>query len=156
MSKTTFNSSVRSRGGRREDDGVTPAGMLMSVQCSAQPSASNLAVKVGTDPTDGEDLVLPKGAIIISFTMLDNATGTTPTFDIGTSDDPDGIFNELDADAADGTVIYPTGALVLNGANGLAADTAVTATNGSGGTPTSNMVGAMTYFIKDNGISGTL
>jgi|DEB0MinimDraft_3_1074331.scaffolds.fasta_scaffold00344_10 hypothetical protein len=156
MSKTTFNSSVRSRGGRREDDGVTPGGMLMSVQCSAQPSASNLAVKVGTDPTDGEDLVLPKGAIIISFTMLDNATGTTPTFDIGTSDDPDGIFNELDADATDGTVIYPNGDLVLNGTNGLAADTAVTATNGAGGTPTSNMVGAITYFIKDDGTSGTL
>jgi len=155
MARTTFESSVRSRGGRREDDGVTPGGMLMSVQCSAQPSVGGLAMKVGSDPTSGEDLVLPKGAIIVSFTMLDNATGTTPTFDIGTSGDPDGIFNELDADGADGTVTYPNGALVLNGANGLADDTAVTATNGAGGTPTSNMVGAFTYFIKDDGTSGT-
>lgn len=66
-------------------------------------AVSKLMAKGSFDPTSSSQIALftlPNGAIPLEVTSLGGATGgTNPTVDIGTSGDPDGFADELDADA---------------------------------------------------------
>ena len=117
MATTSFQGIVRSYGGQDKSSGVTPSNVILSAIISFNPvGASAVAVRVGTSATSGEIFKLPKGAVPTQFISLGGATGgTNPTVDIGTAADPDGFFNELDADlkgavkGADGALAIGTG-----------------------------------------------
>ena len=130
MATTSFQGIVRSYGGQDKSSGVTPSNVILSAIVSFNPvGASAVAVRVGTSATSGEIFKLPKGAIPTQFISLGGATGgTNPTVDIGTAADPDGFFNELDADLK-GAVKGADGALAIG--TGVPANVQVTANQGS-------------------------
>ena len=155
MARTTFNSVVRSRGGGREDDGVSTGGMLMSVLVSTDAGV-NRALKIGGDPESGEDVVLPKGAVVVSFQKL-SAADAGASILAGSPDDPNGIFSLMNLAAAVNALYYPNGALVSAASyytGGLSSDTAIITTNGAT-PPTVPVVGILTYFVFDDGTSET-
>ena len=85
----------------------------------------------------------------ISFLSLGGATGgTNPTVDIGTSADPDGFFNEVDADTK-GSLANAAGALVVGA--GISGPVQVTANQGSSAATGGTTVGVFTYTIADDG-----
>ena len=150
MANTSFTGVVRSYGGGSKGS-VTPGVVTQSVTISFDPTATGAtAVKIGTSSSTGQDFVLPAGAVPISLLSLGGTTGgTNPTVDIGSSADPDGFFNEVDADTK-GTLKGADGALVDG--DGIAADTTVTgnvgASAGTGGTFT----GIFTYVMFNDGV----
>ena len=158
MGRTTFESSVRSRGGRREDDGVSTGGMLMSVVVSTEAGSGTRALKIGGNPLVGENVVLPKGSVIISYQRLSPPDTTGTSILLGTADDPDAItlVNLNLSLGNNATVELPDGALVNNPtylANGLPDDTPIFATGGVT-PPTLRHTGILTYMVYDDGISG--
>ena len=151
MATNTFQGIVRSYGGADKGDGVTPGVVTLSETISFSPTATGATnVRIGTSSSAGELFTLPAGAVPISFLSLGGTTGgTNPTVDIGSSADPDGFFNEVDADTK-GVLKGADGALVDG--DGIAADTTVTgnvgASAGTGGTFT----GVFTYVIYNDGV----
>lgn len=162
MGRTTFESSVRSRGGRREDDGVSTGGMLMSVVVSARAGAGNFPLKIGSNPLVGEDVVLPKGSVIVNFQRLsapDTAVGSTILICRNESSAVADRITYVNCTALLGNTLvieFPDGAVVSNDdyrANGLAEDTQLFSNDGP--TPTNEItVGVLTYFVYDDGTSG--
>ena len=150
MANTTFQGVVRSYGGGAKGT-HTPAPMTQSVQISFDPTASGATnVRIGTSSSSGETLTLPAGAIPISIMVIGGATGgTNPTVDIGTSADPDGLFNEVDADTA-GTIAGANGALAVAG--GLAADATVTGNVGASAAGGGTFTGVLTYVMANNSV----
>ena len=151
MANTTFQGVVRSYGGGTKGT-HTPVPMTQSVQISFDPTATSATnVRIGTSATSGETLTLPAGAIPIQLAILGGATGgTNPTVDIGTSADPDGLFNELDADNSGNAIVGANGALVVAG--GLAADATVTGMKGSSAATGGTFTGILTYVMANNGV----
>ena len=150
MANTTFQGVVRTYGGGGK--GVsTPAPVTTTVQFACDPTAASATnVRIGTSSSSGETLVLPAGAIPISIMTIGGSTGgTNPTVDIGTSADPDGLFNEVDADTK-GTVKGADGALAVAG--GLAADATVTGKVGSSAATGGTFTGILTYAMANNGV----
>ena len=85
--------------------------------------------------------------------------GTNPTVDIGclahsdgaggtTAADPDGLFNELDADANNTTTVA-AGALVTTA--GLTANATVTGNVGASAATGGTYTGVLTYYCVDDG-----
>ena len=150
MANTTFQGVVRSYGGGLKGT-HTPGVMTQSVQISFDPTQSSATnVRIGTSATSVETLVLPAGAIPISIMTIGGATGgSNPTVDIGTSADPDGLFNEVDADGT-GTIKGADGALAVAG--GLAADATVTGNVGSSAASGGTFTGILTYAMANNGV----
>ena len=164
QSKTTFQGKVRSSGGSAK--GKATAGVtVLSVMFSFNPvtlanTNGTTNVKIGSSATSGEDLVLPKGAVPISITTKAVATGgTNPTVDIGclahsdgasgtTAADPDGLFNELDADANNTTTVA-SGALVTTA--GLTDNATVTGNVGGSAATGGTYTGILTYYCVDDG-----
>ena len=149
MATTTFQGIVRSNGGAGKGNS-TPSVVTLSEVIAFDPTASSAtAVKVGTSSSTGNDFVLPAGAVPISFMTIGGATGgTNPTVDIGTSADPDGFFNEADADTK-GSLKGADGALVVGG--GIAADVTVTGNVGASAATGGTIVGVFTYTVADSG-----
>ena len=149
MATTTFQGIVRSNGGAGKGNS-TPSVVTLSEVIAFDPTAASAtAVKVGTSSSSGNDFVLPAGAVPISFMTIGGATGgTNPTVDIGTSADPDGFFNEVDADTK-GTLKGADGALVVGG--GIAADVTVTGNVGASAATGGTIVGVFTYTVADSG-----
>lgn len=148
MATSTFQGVVRSYSGKPKGT-VIPGVMIQSVRFSCDPTATAATnVRVGTTATSGGTLVLPAGAIPLSVVTIGAASTASGTIDIGTSADPDGLFNEVAA-GTKGSIKGADGALVL--AAGLAANTTVTAsvgvTTATGGTFT----GVLTYAMPDDG-----
>ena len=151
MANTTFQGVVRSYGGGTKGT-HTPVPMTQSVQISFDPTATSATnVRIGTSATSGETLTLPAGAIPIQLAILGGATGgTNPTVDIGTSADPDGLFNEVDADNSGNAIVGANGALVVAG--GLAADATVPGMKGSSAATGGTFTGILTYVMANNGV----
>ena len=149
MATTTFQGIVRSNGGAGKGNS-TPSVVTLSEVIAFDPTAASAtAVKVGTSSSSGNDFVLPKGAVPISFMTIGGATGgTNPTVDIGTAADDDGFFNEVDADTQ-GTLKGADGALVVGG--GIAADVTVTGKVGASAATGGTIVGVFTYTVADSG-----
>jgi hypothetical protein len=149
MATTTFQGIVRSNGGAGKGNS-TPSVVTLSEVIAFDPTAASAtAVKVGTSSSTGNDFVLPAGAVPISFMTIGGATGgTNPTVDIGTSADPDGFFNEADADTK-GSLKGADGALVVGG--GIAADVTVTGNVGASAATGGTIVGVFTYTVADSG-----
>jgi len=149
MATTTFQGIVRSNGGAGKGNS-TPSVVTLSEVIAFDPTAvSATAVKVGTSSSSGNDFVLPAGAVPISFMTIGGATGgTNPTVDIGTSADPDGFFNEADADTK-GSLKGADGALVDG--DGIAADVTVTGKVGASAATGGTIVGVFTYTVADSG-----
>ena len=150
MANTTFQGVVRSYGGG-DKGSVTPGVVTQSVTISFDPTATGAtSVKIGTSSSTGEDFVLPSGAVPISLLSIGGAAGgTNPTVDIGSSADPDGFFNEVDADTK-GTLKGADGALVDG--DGISADTTVTGNVGASAATSGTFTGVFTYVIFNNGV----
>lgn len=150
MANTTFQGVVRSYGGG-DKGSVTPGVVTQSVTISFDPTATGAtAVKIGTSSSTGENFVLPAGAVPISLLSLGGAAGgTNPTVDIGSSADPDGFFNEVDADTK-GTLKGADGALVDG--DGVSAATTVTGNVGASAATSGTFTGVFTYVIFNNGV----
>ena len=149
MATTTFQGIVRSYGGGGKGT-VTPGVMVESVQFACDPTATGATnVRIGTSSSTGNTLTIPAGAIIMSDQTIQAGTGgTSPTIDVGTSADNDGIFNELPVDVA-GEITGANGALCVAG--GLAANATVQAKVGASAATGGTYVGLMTYAMADNG-----
>jgi len=150
MATTTFQGIVRSYGGGIKGT-HTPTPVTQSVQISFDPTASSATnVRIGTSATAGETLTLPAGAIPISFmTIGGSAGGTNPTIDIGSSGDPDGLFNEVDCDTK-GSLKGADGALAVAG--GLAASITVTGKVGASAATSGTFTGILTYAMANNSV----
>jgi hypothetical protein len=150
MANTTFQGVVRSYGGG-DKGSVTPGVVTQSVTISFDPTATGAtAVKIGTSSSTGESFVLPAGAVPISLLSLGGAAGgTNPTVDIGSSADPDGFFNEVDADTK-GTLKGADGALVDG--DGVASATTVTGNVGASAATSGTFTGVFTYVMFNNGV----
>ena len=153
MATTSFQGIVRSYGGQDKSSGVTPSNVILSAIVSFNPvGASAVAVRVGTSATSGEIFKLPKGAVPTQFISLGGATGgTNPTVDIGTAADPDGFFNELDADLK-GAVKGADGALAIG--TGVPANVVVTANQGASAATGGTVTGTFFYTMVDNARPG--
>ena len=153
MATTSFQGIIRSYGGQDKSSGVTPSNVNLSAVVSFNPvGATAVAVRVGTSATAGEVFTLPKGAVPSSFISLGGATGgTNPTVDIGTAADPDGFFNELDADLK-GAVKGADGALAIG--TGVPANVQVTANQGSSAATGGTVTGTFHYTMVDNARAG--
>ena len=153
MATTSFQGIIRSYGGQDKSSGVTPSNVNLSAVVSFNPvGATAVAVRVGTSATAGEIFTLPKGAVPNSFISLGGATGgTNPTVDIGTAADPDGFFNELDADLK-GAVKGADGALAIG--TGVPANVQVTANQGSSAATGGTVTGTFHYTMVDNARAG--
>ena len=153
MATTSFQGIVRSYGGQDKSSGVTPSNVSLSAVVSFNPvGATAVAVRVGTSATSGEIFKLPKGAVPTQFISLGGATGgTNPTVDIGTAADPDGFFNELDADLK-GAVKGADGALAIG--TGVPANVQVTANQGSSAATGGTVTGTFHYTMVDNARAG--
>jgi hypothetical protein len=153
MATTSFQGIIRSYGGQDKSSGVTPSNVILSAIISFNPvGASAVAVRVGTSATSGEIFKLPKGAVPTQFISLGGATGgTNPTVDIGTAADPDGFFNELDADLK-GAVKGADGALAIG--TGVPANVQVTANQGSSAATGGTVTGTFHYTMVDNARAG--
>jgi hypothetical protein len=153
MATTSFQGIIRSYGGQDKSSGVTPSNVILSAIISFNPvGASAVAVRVGTSATSGEIFKLPKGAVPTQFISLGGATGgTNPTVDIGTAADPDGFFNELDADLK-GAVKGADGALAIG--TGVPANVQVTANEGSSAATGGTVTGTFHYTMVDNARAG--
>jgi hypothetical protein len=153
MATTSFQGIIRSYGGQDKSSGVTPSNVILSAIISFNPvGASAVAVRVGTSATSGEIFKLPKGAVPTQFISLGGATGgTNPTVDIGTAADPDGFFNELDADLK-GSVKGADGALAIG--TGVPANVQVTANQGSSAATGGTVTGTFHYTMVDNARAG--
>jgi hypothetical protein len=150
MATNTFQGIVRSYGGADKSDGVTPGVITLSETISFSPTATGATnVRIGTSSSAGETFTLPAGAVPISFLSLGGAAGgASPTVDIGSSADPDGFFNEVDADTK-GTLKGADGALVDG--DGISAQTTVTANVGASAATSGTVTGIFTYTIFNNG-----
>ena len=153
MATTSFQGIIRSYGGQDKSSGVTPSTVCLSAIISFNPvGASPVAVRVGTSATSGEIFKLPKGAVPTEFISLGGATGgTNPTVDIGTAADPDGFFNELDADLK-GASQTGAGALVIG--TGVPANVQVTGNQGSSAATGGTVTGTFHYTMVDNARAG--
>ena len=153
MATTSFQGIIRSYGGQDKSSGVTPSNVILSTIVSFNPvGATAVAVRVGTSATSGEIFKLPKGAVPTQFISLGGATGgTNPTVDIGTAADPDGFFNELDADLK-GAVKGADGALAIG--TGVPANVQVTANEGSSAATGGTVTGTFHYTMVDNARAG--
>lgn len=148
MANTTFQGVVRSYSGKPKGT-VVPGVMIQSVRFSCDPTATAAtSVRIGTSATGGNTLTLPAGCIPISVVTIGAASTASGTIDIGTSADPDGLFNEVAA-GSKGSIKGANGALVL--AAGLAADTIVTASIGAVSATGGTFTGVMTYAMPDAG-----
>ena len=148
MARSTFQGIVRTNGGARKGES-TPGVVAISEVVAFNPVGAAANVKVGTSHTTGENFILPDNAVPISFLSLGGATGgTNPTVDIGTSADPDGFFNEVDADTK-GSLVGAAGALVVGA--GISGPVQVTANQGSSAATGGTTVGVFTYTIADDG-----
>ena len=141
MATTTFQGIVRSYGGGIKGT-HTPTPVTQSVQVSFDPTAASATnVRIGTSATSGETLTLPAGAVPISFLTIGGAAGgSSPTVDIGSSGDPDGLFNEVDADTK-GALVGAAGALAVAG--GLAASITVTGKVGASAATSGTFTGVL-------------
>ena len=150
MATNTFQGIVRSYGGADKGDGVTPGVVTLSETISFRPTATGATnVRIGTSSSAGETFTLPAGAVPISFLSLGGAAGgSSPTVDIGSSADPDGFFNEVDADTK-GVLKGADGALVLG--TGITAQTTVTANVGASAATSGTVTGIFTYTVYNNG-----
>jgi hypothetical protein len=153
MATTTFQGKVRSYGGQDKSSGATPGVVLLSevISFNAAATAGSLTpVRIGTSATAGNQFVLPKGAIPVSFTVVAASTGAGSTVDIGTTADVDGFFNEV-ASVTKGSIKGADGALVVAG--GIPANATVAASVGAtAGTGT--VTGVFTYTVVDNAVAG--
>ena len=148
MARSTFQGIVRTNGGARKGES-TPGVVAISEVVAFNPVGAAANVKVGTSHTTGENFILPDNAVPISFLSLGGATGgTNPTVDIGTSADPDGFFNEVDADTK-GSLANAAGALVVGA--GISGPVQVTANQGASAATGGTTVGVFTYTIADDG-----
>jgi len=153
MATTSFQGIIRSYGGQDKSSGVTPSNVNLSAIVSFNPvGATAVPLRVGTSATTGVIFKLPKGAVPNSFISLGGATGgTNPTVDIGTAADPDGFFNELDADLK-GASQSGAGALVIG--TGVPANVEVTGNQGSSAATGGTVTGTFFYTMVDNARAG--
>ena len=136
MARTSLTGYQRQYGSNGKSG--TPAVTLNCIQFTFDPTIAVAAI----------GKVLPNGCIpLFAQNVSGGATGgTNPTVDIGTSGDPDGLANELDADAFTGLIT--TGALL---GIPLTADTPIHAGVGASAATGGTVLAAVYYIMVDDG-----
>lgn len=161
--RSTFQGIVRTYGGQYKEQGTTPAvlvaSQVVSFTCSttvATPLAIGSTASGGTGA--GQNLVLPAGAIPLSFQVISTGSTTaTATADFGTIAGTTNVA--ASTSIGNEIVIGTTGIKVFNGtavsASGLSANATVYsnvgATAGNG-----TVTGVFTWTFSDNGHDGVV
>lgn len=160
--RSTFQGIVRTYGGQYKEQGTTPAvlvaSQVVSFTCSttvATPLAIGSTVSGGTSA--GPNLVLPAGAIPLSFQVITAGSGATATADFGTIAGTTNVA--ASTSIGNEIVIGTTGIKVFNGtavsAAGLSANATVYANVGAtAGTGT--VTGVFTWTFSDNAQDGVV
>lgn len=158
--RSTFQGIVRTYGGQYKENGTTPAvlvaSQVVSFTCSttvATPLAIGNTVSGGTGA--GLNLVLPAGAIPLSFQVITAGSGATATADFGTVAGTTNVA--ASTSIGNEIVIGTTGIKVFNGtavsASGLSANATVYSNVGAtAGTGT--VTGVFTWTFSDNAKDG--
>ena len=134
MATTTFQGKIRSLGGATREDGVTPATLVHSLHCTVDPTAASAGI----------GKYLPADSYVINVIGAGGATGgTNPTIDVGTSADPVGFANELDADATFTDAVQATTGGALLGVRNTAVTEVYAGVGASAATG-----GTTTFFIQ--------
>ena len=137
MGTTTVRGTFR----QKANSQATPAVPILSLIISFDPTAASAAT----------GKYLPTGSYPLRVHSFGGATGgTNPTVDVGTSGDPDGFADELDAD---GVAHDDSGALtgVL-----LTADTEIYAGVGASAATGGTTTIMIEYVMNDSGGIGTV
>ena len=167
----TFNASIRSNGGRGAS--VTSSGVMQVVQVStapvlqsdgAQPLRVARGTDTGSDPVDGDQLVLPKGAVPVRFTMVSDheqsGTYVNIVYNLGSLARPDGLWANLPVSSSSGANHLSGDQTYISGADsgfaasqygGLQNDYPVYVTNPGATTPLNNMFGIIEFYMWNNG-----
>ena len=121
---------------------------------NATPAVFSSCIQLTQDPTAASadtGKVLPKGAIPIWVANLNGGAtgGASPTVDIGTQADPDGLSNEIAADTVTGPIV--TGALL--GVT-LTEDTPIYAGVGASAATGGSVLIGVYYIMEDDGKQG--
>ena len=160
--RSTFQGIVRTYGGQYKENGTTPAvlvaSQVVSFLCSttvATPLAIGSTASGGTGA--GQNLVLPAGAIPLSFQVITAGSGATATADFGTIAGTTNVA--ASTSIGNEIVIGTTGIKVFNGtsvsASGLSANATVYSNVGAtAGTGT--VTGVFTWTFSDNGHDGVV
>lgn len=153
---STFRGRVRSKGGRVA---ASPTTAVQSVMfCFDYAITTPTLVRVGTSPTTGEFLTLPKGTNVLRLGRFNSAVaGASPTVNIGILGTESHFYLNLDVAVAAGqanSAISPTGAghvVERLTTRGTAADYLVYATDGTGTVGTGTFIGVLEYTVYDDG-----
>lgn len=160
--RSTFQGIVRTYGGQYKENGTTPAvlvaSQVVSFLCSttvATPLAIGSTASGGTSA--GPNLVLPAGAIPLSFQVITAGSGATATADFGTIAGTTNVA--ASTSIGNEIVIGTTGIKVFNGtsvsASGLSANATVYSNVGAtAGTGT--VTGVFTWTFSDNAQDGVV
>lgn len=160
--RSTFQGIVRTYGGQYKENGTTPAvlvaSQVVSFLCSttvATPLAIGSTASGGTNA--GPNLVLPAGAIPLSFQVITAGSGATATADFGTIAGTTNVA--ASTSIGNEIVIGTTGIKVFNGtsvsASGLSANATVYSNVGAtAGTGT--VTGVFTWTFSDNAQDGVV
>jgi hypothetical protein len=160
--RSTFQGIVRTYGGQYKEQGTTPAvlvaSQVVSFTCSttvATPLAIGSTASGGTGA--GPNLVLPAGAIPLSFQVITAGSGATATADFGTIAGTTNVA--ASTSIGNEIVIGTTGIKVFNGtavsASGLSANATVYSNVGAtAGTGT--VTGVFTWTFSDNAQDGVV
>jgi len=160
--RSTFQGIVRTYGGQYKEQGTTPAVLVASqvvtFLCSttvATPLAIGSTASGGTGA--GSNLVLPAGAIPLSFQVITAGSGATATADFGTIAGTTNVA--ASTSIGNEIVIGTTGIKVFNGtavsAAGLSANATVYANVGATA-GTGNVTGVFTWTFSDNAQDGVV
>lgn len=138
--RTTLKGYQRQGGNPLSDKNVLGVAQLMTQEFSFDPTAASAGVGV----------FLPKGAVPMAVLPVDaGATGgTNPTVDIGIEGDPDGLADEMDADAGSGTGLVMTGAALHIP---LTKDTEIVAGVGASAATGGTVKARVLYYMDDDG-----
>lgn len=160
MSRTTFDGKVRSYNEAKRGD-ASPGVVVCSVQISGDPAATAgtdaARCRIGSSATTGELAILPKGAFPLRIINLAGVTGTSPAVNIGLTisgvNDADGLRANLDADGNPGVGLDCQGAQVTNALKGvgIASDSQITCSVGSGSGHAGTWSGILMYAVYDDG-----
>lgn len=135
MSRSSFVGYIRSYGSTKK---ATPAVLPNLVRFTLDPTQASSPVGV----------TLPKGTIIIQAGNLNGGGtgGSSPTFDIGTESDPDGLVVGVPAD----TIQAQFGNGALSSGEALTQDTPVYAGVGASAATGGEVKGSIIYVMEDD------
>jgi len=157
MAVSTTQSIWRSGGGDQTRTAYCGSGLMAAQFYISGASATGTAVSVSS--TDGSDVILPAGAVVVEIQAICAATGgTTPTFDMGftlygtSTATNQGLVAAAVATTGKLSIDLSTATAGANMGTTMSTTSLVTITGGgtSGDAPTGGSIsGTILYFVVD-------